>query len=266
MTDVRSGALDPASLFRPLAPPERRRVVCSIWGEPKKGKTHFALTFPDPIYLLDLNLGAEDLQPKFAGKQIVHAPLVPDDMLDPASVARALNTFMAGWRWALREASQRSGTVVVDTASQLWRWVQTVYLESIRQKRFRAEVAKRGGDESRVDYENIRLYQYDYALANNAMANILNLALAAEGANVVLIHHAQEKYDASGNPTGKLHMRGYAETPAIVGVQLQLYKTPDGQFMSRLEHFRPDGTKEGLSIPNLNYTLLSALVHNTPDT
>lgn len=250
---------DPASLFRPLAAPTKQRVVCAVWGEPGKGKTHFALTFPDPVYLLDLDMGAEDLAPKFPGKTIVHAPLAPHDPTDPASVARALELFIHAWQWALGEAARQSGTVVIDTASQLWRWVQVVKLEQIRQKRYRAEVAKKGGDESKVDYDNIRLYQYDYAEANNAMGNLLRRALAAEGANVVLIHHAQEKYDASGNPTGRLQMRGFGETTAIVPTQLQLYKTPDNQFMARIEKFRADGTKEGLSLPNLTYPLLAAM-------
>lgn len=252
---------DPATLFRPLVAPERQRLVVALWGEPKKGKTHLALDFPDPIRLLDLDMGAEDLAPKFPGKTIIHAPLAPADPTDPASVAQALELFIRAWQWALGEASKDGGTVVVDTASQLWRWVQVVKLEQIRQKRYRAEVAKKGGDESKVDYDNVRLYQYDYAEANNAMGNLLRRALSAEGANVVLIHHAQEKYDSSGNPTGRLKMRGYAETSAIVPIQVQMYKKPEGTFASRIEHFRTDGMREGLILDNLTYALLNKLAH-----
>lgn len=255
---------DPATLFRPLAAPTDRRLFVAVWGEPKKGKTHFSLTFPEPIYLLDLDMGAEDLAPKFPGKQIVHCPLAPDDPTDPVSLAHSLQKFILAWKWAVDQAAQSGGTVIVDTASQLWRWVQVVKLEQIRQKRYKAEVAKKGGDESKVDYDNIRMYQYDYAEANNAMANLIRRPLSIPGVNVVLIHHAQEKYDASGNATGKMQMRGFGETSAIAPITLQLFKDAQGQFMCQINAFRPDGRKEGFVLTDPTYTMLSALAGAPP--
>ncbi len=255
------GGFNPATLFKPLTSPTSQRIVCAGWGQPKVGKTHFALTFPDPIRLLDLDMGAEDLAHKFPGKTIIHAPLAPQDPTDPASVARALELFIHAWIWALGEASKDGGTVIMDTASQLWRWVQVVKLEQIRQKRYHAEVAKKGGNESLVDYDNVRLYQYDYAEANNVMANLLRRPLQAEGANVVLLHHAQEKYDSSGNATGKYQMRGFAETTAIVPITLQFFRDQAGAFAAQIQHFRPDGLREGLVLQNMAYPLLHKLAH-----
>ena len=36
-----------------------QRLLVSVWGQEKTGKTSFALTFPPPIYFFDFDLGAE---------------------------------------------------------------------------------------------------------------------------------------------------------------------------------------------------------------
>jgi hypothetical protein len=253
---------NPATLFKPLVSPETQRTVVAVWGDKDTGKTHFALTFPAPIRLLDLDMGAEDLAGKFANKTIIHAPISVEDPSNPASVAQALTLFHHAWTWALTESAKDGGTVVVDTAGQLWQWVQTVKLAEVKNKKYRAEVAKKGGDESKVDYENIKLHQFEYAEANNFMASLLRRALAHEGANVVFIHHSQPKYDSSGNNTGRIEPRWFREMPNIVPTVIQMFRNPqDGTYTGKIDKLRADGTRVGLMIPNLDYLILDTLVH-----
>jgi hypothetical protein len=252
---------NPATLFKPLAQPEKQRLVVAVWGDKDTGKTHFSLTFPEPVYLLDLDMGAEDLAHKFPGKTITHAPIAVEDPSSPASVAQALVLFTHAWKWALTEASQSGGTVVVDTAGQLWQWVQTVKLAEVKNKKYRAEVAKKGGDESKVDYENIRLHQFEYAEANNFMASLLRRALAADGANVVFLHHSQPKYDSSGNRTNYLEPRWFREMPNIAPVVIQTFRDQAGTYSARIDKLRADGSRVGLMIPNLDHAVLDKLAH-----
>lgn len=252
---------NPATLFRPLATPEKSRLVTAVWGDKDTGKTHFSLTFPDPIRLLDLDMGAEDLAHKFPGKEIVHAPISVEDPSSPQSVAQALVLFTYAWKWALDESSKDGGTVVVDTAGQLWQWVQTVKLAEVKNKKYRAEVLKKGGDESKVDYDQIRLHQFEYAEANNFMASLLRRALAADGANVVFLHHSQPMYDSGGNKTNRLEARWFREMPNIAPNVVQMFRDPQGTYTGHIVKLRADGTKVGLSIPNLDYQILNKLAH-----
>ena len=65
------------------------------WGEPEVGKTHFALTFPEPVYVVDTDLGVAPLlaKPEFRDKDIriydaVKLDLEKDEV-DPSSFSRS---------------------------------------------------------------------------------------------------------------------------------------------------------------------------------
>lgn len=252
---------DPSTLFRSLSAPAKKRVVLAAWGDKDTGKTHLSLTFPDPIYLINLDMGADDLAHKFAGKVITHAPIAVEDPTEIRSTAEALQKLALVWKWALAEADRNNGTVVLDTVGQAWSWVQTVKLAEVKNKKYRAALLKAGGDESRVDYDNIKLHQFEYAEANNYFASFLRRALAAEGANVVLLAHAQPAYDAAGNKTARLEPRWFRETPNIAPNIVQTYRDAQGQYCARIEKLRADGQRIGLMIPGLSYATLDALVH-----
>ena len=48
------------------APAAPRRLVCSIEGWDKSGKTHLAMTAPEPIVYLDLDVGTEGVKERFS--------------------------------------------------------------------------------------------------------------------------------------------------------------------------------------------------------
>jgi hypothetical protein len=252
---------DPSTLFRSLSAPTRRRIVLAAWGDKDTGKTHLSLTFPDPIYLLNLDMGADDLAHKFPGKDIVHAPIAVEDPTDVRSTAEALQRLALAWKWALGEADKHNGTVVLDTVGQAWSWVQAVKLAEVRNKKYRAALAKVGGDESKVDYENIKLMQFEFNEANTWMASFLRRGLAHETANVVFLAHAQPAYDASGNQTNRLVPRWFKETPNIAPNIVQTYRDAQGQYCARIEKLRADGQRVGLMIPGLSHATLDTLIH-----
>ncbi|MGH7900322.1 MAG: hypothetical protein ACRENZ_01150, partial [Thermodesulfobacteriota bacterium] len=49
---------------------QRRGVKAFVWGSYGVGKTHFALSFPEPIYVISTEFGVGQLQKQFPNKDI----------------------------------------------------------------------------------------------------------------------------------------------------------------------------------------------------
>ena len=57
--------------FTPIADIEaKNRLLLNVWGPPKAGKTTLALTFPEPIYYFNFDLGLEQHIGRIAEKQM----------------------------------------------------------------------------------------------------------------------------------------------------------------------------------------------------
>lgn len=240
------------------------RLVLSVCGGPKVGKTHFALTATPPIRYLNLDFGILELLPKFPDLDIEVAHHNMTDDTNPITFGKLLRAFHADYLWAL--ANTPGGTVVVDTATQLWQIIQKINLDDkmdARAKAFRAK-NKREPDEGEV-----RLYQYDYAQANTLMAGMLRRAMQQFTTNVVFIHRTKPVYDARGQATGAIEFQGFGETPAIVQMSVMLRSaklaTPDDngqgfQVTAKIESCRFDKELEGFDIVNPTFDILASAV------
>ena len=51
--------------FAPIKKLDRTRLIVSVEGLEKRGKTHFAMTAPPPIAYFDMDIGAEGVVNKF---------------------------------------------------------------------------------------------------------------------------------------------------------------------------------------------------------
>jgi hypothetical protein len=88
-----------------------------VWGEPETGKTHFALTFPPPIYVIDTEFGTAPLLPKFKGKEVYVFPacqLDADVKVDPVQSIEAVEEAIS------KLGRLDKGTIVLDSATDLW--------------------------------------------------------------------------------------------------------------------------------------------------
>ena len=87
------------------------------------GKTHFALTFPEPVYVVDTDLGVAPLlaKPEFRGKDIRIYDAVKldleNDEVDPIGSLDMLEKALT----ALRDV--KYGTIVIDTITDIWQWI-----------------------------------------------------------------------------------------------------------------------------------------------
>lgn len=219
---------------------DKDRLILGVWGPPKTGKTHFALTFPEPIYYHNFDWGLEHHLGRVQKKLYVANYLTERPDLSATEAEGMLRLFEKDYATALQ---QPSGTIVIDTSSQLWQLVSKVFLEKIKAKRRDGQV-----------------YPFDYADANAYFQNLIN-QVKKTPLNMVLIQRAKEKYNGQGQATGVLEMQGNNQVPYLVQVQLQLGK--DGtKHWGIIEECWESTDLEGIRLADPNYESLQKVIQS----
>lgn len=238
-------------------------LVVQVWGAPKRGKTHFAMTAPAPIVVFDLDMGLRGVTHKFPDKEIYARayPIRPDQVDDIDEQARILDTIERDILRARDLVSPLGGTIVIDTESQLWQLASLVKLSEERTQGERAKLAASSG-------KTVRPMQFDWRRANSYMSALLRTIISDTRVNVVFISRASEQYQ-DGNPTGRIEPQCWKETPYIVDtvVQIRDCSAPGREHEPAgfIQHCRSNREIQGLEVPNLKFDQLKKLVLSPPD-
>lgn len=237
-----------------------------VWGLPKTGKSTFALgnrdagikPWPTPIYVINLDFGTDELltrvDPEVREHLFIADVRAESPEMTPQVAATQLTQMYKDIQDALSSiAKAGSGTLVIDTATQLWQVIQKVDLDAI--KRVRAEQDK-------------KLFPYDYGDANARYRNFMQY-LKDRGANVLLLAHANEVYDARGNPTGDYVPQGNRQNRSLVQgeimterTELRLASKPvEHTFTSKVIFMRQNQRIAGAPIKNLDYPTLYKMTY-----
>lgn len=172
------------------------RIVISVCGLEKQGKTHFALTAPGPIALFNLDIGTEGVVNKFVreGKQIA----VYDMSMPDVNEAEAVwEKFAKAYRGVLKDKWVR--TIVWDTATEMW--------ELLRLARF--------GKLTQV-------MPYHYGPVNAEYRKLLRAAYDSNK-NVILLHKMKAVY-VNDKRTSDYERAGFSDTGFLVQVNAQVYR------------------------------------------
>lgn len=175
-------------------------LVVSISGLPKSGKTHLALTFPDPLLLFSFDIGYEPVLAKFPNKaiEVKTYPIPIIDTVKPKPYAKEIYyQFTDDYHKAVSGGQYK--TVVVDTATSLYELGRHCRAEELKQ-------------------ENLLQFQYGEVYAR-LTAVILQPRLL--GVNLVLTHYLREKFVA-GEPAGGLELDGFKRTEGLVDLVLEV--------------------------------------------
>jgi hypothetical protein len=96
-----------------------RRIIASVVGHQKSGKTHTALTAPEPITYINIDESTEGVISKFGSKVIAEYKPVKPNLSAPQS---AWVPVYDGIRKVVEGAlAYNEGTLVIDTATELYR-------------------------------------------------------------------------------------------------------------------------------------------------
>ena len=174
------------------------RIIMSVCGLEKQGKTHFAFTAPGPIAIFSTDVGEEGVIEKFRDEKEMHVMEIARIEEDSAEEAPPeWNKFRTAYYTLLKSDDVR--TVIVDTATELW--------ELIRLARF--------GRLTQVK-------PYHYGPVNAEFRTLIRDAYSYDK-NVILIHKMKTKY-VKDKRTDEYERSGFSEMGFLVQVNTQAYR------------------------------------------
>lgn len=98
-----------------------------IYGNPGTCKTHFSLSMPGPVMLIDTEGKGNEILDKFDKEIVYWAPNNYDEASQ--ALAEALDTLNAIKRGEVDGFEQGTvGTIVIDSMAEMWEWAQQKYV------------------------------------------------------------------------------------------------------------------------------------------
>lgn len=231
------------------APPDLpKRLICSLDGDPKTGKTHFAHTAPEPIFYFTFDRGGrEGVANQFPDKAI-YEYVIQLPRYDPQTPAAQLRAdFAPLWEdfkvklalsWQVGE-----GTVVLDTATEMY--------ELIRLARFG---------------KLTQILPRDYGPLYAEMSSILRDEAYETRMNAIYLHKLGDQY-INDQRTGQRERKGYKEMEYLVQANLETVRvdSPQGPtFAIRMRDCRLDASLIGriYTPPLASFRYIMEQVHN----
>ena len=182
-----------------------RRLVMRIGGFEKDGKTHFGLTMPAPISVLNIDRGLEGVVEKFAREKEIH---ISKDFRAMPSVTREDNerrwdAIMEAYTVALEDHTIRS--VLYDTDTEAWEIVRLGFFGKL-----------------------VGVRELHYPEVNSIFRDVIDMALAHDK-NVILTCRLRKQYirtkstegKESASWNGKWEESGFGEFGSIVQANLR---------------------------------------------
>ncbi len=242
---------NPKIFFVPSKELRIHGLKIGIWGPPGSGKTHFSLTFPEPIYVIDTEYGTSKViwKKPFNEKEIYVAEVVVLNERDEVDTIKSLEQAEEAIRSlaeifpSAREVRQPQGTIVVDSVSDIWAWYVD-YLDITAKRR------TRDGKPMMTEYGII-----------NDRYRALMLMLLSRAAHVVLTAKVQDQYAMTPNGLAKIGVkpRWQKDTPYWVDLVMKMERIVSGadvKFRAKIEKCRFVKTPPNDEIWNPDYVKL----------
>jgi hypothetical protein len=226
-------ATDEATIiFQKLSAAEPVRYYkVALHGQQKSGKTRGSLTFPDPIYVIATEPGLRPLIKLFPNKEIYFVDVYEVDPngvfeVEPTKTLAKIDAAVKLVRQKACENPANVGTVVVDSVTDIWKWVQ---------EWMKMDILK-------IDKTARVRQQWDWGYANSKYQNII-MQLLSLPCHLVLTAQDKEEYAGPGEGSGVYSPRWMAQTPYWVDIIIGLVKLHDPKtgvtrYMANIEDSR----------------------------
>jgi hypothetical protein len=219
-----------------------RRLIASVSGREKTGKTHFALTAPGPIFFINIDLGTEGVVGKFqdTGKRVYIY-----DVRVPKTASKDI--YVPMWE-NLKQIFQKvyslkDGSVVVDTDTEVYEL---------------ARLAKFG--------KLSQVMPQHYTEVNNEYREVLRLAYDSP-MNSIFIHKMKPKY-VNNARTADYEPSGFGDMEYNSQVNIVMYREQNedeaSEFSAFVKDCRQNKDVNGTVLrgPMCNFEFLLGLVHD----
>ncbi|MDO8622634.1 MAG: AAA family ATPase [archaeon] len=236
---------DVSSLFVPLQEvAQKRGLKVGVYGKAGSGKTRFALTFPEPIYVLDTEKGSDFFGKLFPNKKIHIADVYQKGKEGEKDEVACFEKFQKTINWITE--NEKEGTVVIDSGSDLWKFAQTYGKVKIFNLTPEARLRLR----------------FDWGKITNLYEQLLS-SLIHSSLNVVITGKVSNKFDSTGQETGETQSRWQKDTEYALDIVMEMQKhdlKDKNVFYATVEKCRANGNLTGKKIDDINYEKLKGLL------
>jgi len=207
------------------------RLIASVSGREKTGKTHLALTAPGPIIFFNIDIGTEGVVSKFqSDKQI----FIYDVRIPKGATKETYQVMWADLKSRIVTAySINSGTVIIDTGSEAFELARLAHFGKLTQ-----------------------VMPHHYTQVNSEWRELMRSAYDST-MNTIYIHKMKPKWVA-GNRTEDYEPTGFGEMGYLSQINVITFR----------EDTQGGGSEFGLVVkdcrqnPNLNGTVLRGPMSN----
>ena len=211
---------------------DKRGLKIGLYGDYATGKTHFALTAPEPIFIIDTEMGASPLAHMFEGKDV--------RILDVAEKDGTKSYQKISDAVEYISKQEKVGTIVLDSITDLWEFSQEFAKVNI----------------FKISPEDRLKQQWDWGTINKCYMKVLMKLLKIES-NLIVTAREAEIYAGAGQPTNQVKAKWQKTTGFWVDIVIHNTKKIDKlgkiNFNSNIEKCRQSGEMMGQSFPNLNF-------------
>ncbi len=188
----------------------KRRIIAAVAGHQKHGKTDFALSAPEPIFLHNFDDGLEGVVEELvkSGKEIYFKRYrMPNDRMTVDQKQAAAEALFAEYKRMWKDSVARGhGTIVVDTHTEEWEIRRLAAFGKLTQ-----------------------VMPQHYTQVNEEFRTDIREAYDS-GMNIILLQKLKKAYVAN-NWNGKYEPAGFADLPFTVQANLEAYRDEsDGLF------------------------------------
>jgi hypothetical protein len=210
------------------------RLILDLCGRPKQGKTHFALTAPGKILILNTDIGLEGVVHKFTAQKHIEILdfRVPYNMTEACTERDRVKNV-----WKIGMESGEIRTVIVDTATDLWDLFKIAEF---------GKLTPGGAD-----------VQFKWGSVNREYQALLRTAYDTKTVNLILIHQTKKKYikmpeDNQSHWNGEYERAGFSKMEYIVQINAEVYRDHDKVFHIKIDDCRQNPDMAGEDYPSMD--------------
>ncbi|MEK6883857.1 MAG: AAA family ATPase [Nanoarchaeota archaeon] len=253
-----------------------KAFVTLLFGDTASGKTFTALTFPEPIYVIDTeNRAISTKYYNFKNKDIkIFEPIQlktdfdpkDSDALDTHATINNISKFVIDFAKQVKEGKITKGTIIVDTVTDIWSLCQDWGIYELAKY-----TNKEGGKKADTILMRISS-QFDWGIINKKHHEILGILRTLIKYGIYVVFTAREQsipdYAKEKTATVKDKIRSQKDVPFLSDVIFNLKKV---QGQNTTKYWSQCIKLSGLPTPNeflenLNFEKISKLLEREEET
>ena len=253
-TEVRNDRLYTGAGFTRANSQVAKRLIMAVDGPEKSGKSNFALSAPEPVAVINTDIGLDGVVQKWQGDKEIWVMDIDINLQDlktltpkdaAAEADKAWKRILKGYRDVLGQAR----TIVADNATELW--------EILRMARF-----------GKLD----QVKPHHYGPVNAEYRDFIRTAYDQTKTNLILLHKIKDEY-VNDNRTGKRIRSGFGDTGFLVQCNVSMWRdaTKDAPAYPDNFHMYVTDCRQNMEVAgmdvsggDINFPTLATLVF--PDT